>query len=368
MQSIRETGLDVRVDTTDHDLVEAATLADIVEGLRSRALNRSTAVSRDFPAPIEEIVPSGFTVIRTDRRSHFAFVYATAEGAALAIRVTGRTTATVYTDTDERLLDVTNSVAALLAAHEPPESDELDVKVWAEGFKGDFDSLHIPKEPWESNRRNYARATARDLDSLMELSAPPTGGKLLLWYGAPGTGKSHAVTSLASAWAPWCETHLVTDAEQFFTDPTYLRSIVESGPIRNVPHFLQAYADQDTSKPPKAKLIVCEDADEYLRVDARERSGPALGRLLNLTDGLYGRDRDCYVLLTTNDDIARLHPAVVRPGRCLSQVEFAPLPAAEARAWAGDSSVTHDMTIAELFARQGGNRVETTTDRIGAYL
>ncbi|MDQ4113826.1 MAG: ATP-binding protein [Actinomycetota bacterium] len=368
MQSIRETGLDVRVDTADHDLVEAATLADIVEGLRSRALNRSTAVSRDFAAPLEEIVPSGFTVVRTDRRSRFAFAYATAAGAALAIRVTERTSVAIYADTDQRLLDVTNDVAALLAVHEPPESDELDIKVWAEGFKGEYDSLHIPKEPWEMNRRNYATSTARGIDPLMELSEAPSGGKLLLWYGSPGTGKSHAVTSLASAWAPWCETHLVTDAEQFFTDPTYLRSIVESGPHRNVPHFLHSYADEATDKPPKAKLIVCEDADEYLRVDARERSGPALGRLLNLTDGLYGRDRDCYVLLTTNDDIARLHPAVIRPGRCLSQVEFPALSAAEARAWSGDPTVTRDMTIAELFARGGGRRVETTTERIGAYL
>ena len=46
------------------------------------------------------------------------------------------------------------------------------------------------------------------------------------------------------------------------------------------------------------------------------------------------------VALATNEDLARLHPAVVRPGRCLARVEIGPLPPAQAVAWlaAGDSA------------------------------
>jgi hypothetical protein len=41
------------------------------------------------------------------------------------------------------------------------------------------------------------------------------------------------------------------------------------------------------------------------------------------------------VAITTNEDLARLHPAAVRPGRCLAQIEVGRLPRAEAIAWLG---------------------------------
>jgi hypothetical protein len=39
------------------------------------------------------------------------------------------------------------------------------------------------------------------------------------------------------------------------------------------------------------------------------------------------------VAITTNEDLAALHPAVVRPGRSLGQVEVGRLSPAEATAW-----------------------------------
>jgi hypothetical protein len=44
--------------------------------------------------------------------------------------------------------------------------------------------------------------------------------------------------------------------------------------------------------------------------------------------------RACYesliVLVTTNDDLRQLHPAVSRPGRCLAKIEFVPFTPKEA--------------------------------------
>ncbi len=36
------------------------------------------------------------------------------------------------------------------------------------------------------------------------------------------------------------------------------------------------------------------------------------------------------VAITTNEDLRSLHPAAIRPGRCLAQVEVGPFPPAEA--------------------------------------
>ncbi len=105
-----------------------------------------------------------------------------------------------------------------------------------------------------------------------------------------------------------------------------------------------------------------EDCDELVRGDIRGSSGQALSRLLNLTDGLVGQGRDVLVALTTNDDLAQLHPAIVRPGRCLAQVEVGSLSYDEATAWLGTTQgVGPTMTLAELFAlRDGRAPVQTT--------
>src|SRR5262249_16657986 len=119
------------------------------------------------------------------------------------------------------------------------------------------------------------------------------------------------------------------------------------------------------------RLLVIEDCDELIRGDGRGVSGTALSRLLNLTDGLVGQGRDILVALTTNDDLSRLPPPVVRPGPCLAQIEVGPLPRAEAARWLGDTDrVSSSMTIAELFAVRDGGPARTPRDdpRSGLYL
>jgi hypothetical protein len=70
--------------------------------------------------------------------------------------------------------------------------------------------------------------------------------------------------------------------------------------------------------------------------------------------------------------VRRLHPAVVRPGRCLAQIEVGPLPRAEAAAWLGTSAgMGASATLAELFAlRDGSTPVETRppATETGLYL
>ena len=54
--------------------------------------------------------------------------------------------------------------------------------------------------------------------------------------------------------------------------------------------------------------------------------------------------------VTTNEDLERLHPAVVRPGRCLARIEVGPLTRREAVAWLGtEEGVGREgATLAEL--------------------
>ncbi len=177
-----------------------------------------------------------------------------------------------------------------------------------------------------------------DLEQLatMETAA---GGKLILLHGPPGTGKTRLLLSLMSEWRDWCSASVVTDTDRFFGDPTYLNSLV-----------FNAEGARDWM------MLILEDADEFIAVSARDNKGQAISRLLNLADGIVGQGLNLLIVMTTNVDVNELNPAIVRPGRCLANVNVGPFPHAEANAWMVDHDASHTFdaetdppTLAQMY-------------------
>jgi hypothetical protein len=83
---------------------------------------------------------------------------------------------------------------------------------------------------------------------------------------------------------------------------------------------------------------------------------------------MLGQGRKVLVAITTNEDLHQLHPAVVRPGRCLAHIEIGPLAAAEAGTLLG-RPVAGPVTLAELYAMRSGQALARPADRgTGLYL
>ncbi|MGH3015892.1 MAG: DUF5925 domain-containing protein, partial [Gaiellaceae bacterium] len=105
---------------------------------------------------------------------------------------------------------------------------------------------------------------------------------------------------------------------------------------------------------PSWRLLILEDTGELLSADARIQAGQGLSRFLNVVDGLIGQGLRILVLVTTNEEIGRLHPAVARPGRCAAKILFTPIPPEQANAWLAerdhDATVSTPLTLAALYA------------------
>jgi hypothetical protein len=245
----------------------------------------------------------------------------------------------------------------------------------------------VTVEPWADIRRNYTARTAEAGDQLMALAPDSLGGRLLLLHGPPGTGKTTMLRALSIAWRRWCRVDCVLDPERLFNDPAYLlavglakdRSSTDESADDDRANDDSANddsADDDSAAViggPWWRLLVLEDCDELIRPGAKSVSGQALARLLNVTDGLLGHGRRLLVAITTNEPLARLHPAVTRPGRCLAQIEVGRFTRAEALHWLGrdPGGIGEGASLAELYATENDSGAITsasTAASVGLYL
>jgi ATPase family associated with various cellular activities (AAA) len=108
----------------------------------------------------------------------------------------------------------------------------------------------------------------------------------------------------------------------------------------------------------KWSLIILEDAGEFIAIDSRHQYGQVLAKLLNLSDGLLGQGQKLLFLITTNEEVQNLYPAIVRYGRCLTNLEFPEFSESEVREWLESHGTIalaspKKLTLSDLFAAVG---------------
>lgn len=184
---------------------------------------------------------------------------------------------------------------------------------------------------------NYPTQVANNINKLINIEKPWKHGKLIIWNGKPGTGKTYAIRSLMREWKQKMKACVVTDPEIFLDRPQYYYQMIESfGNSR--------------------MLFILEDNADLVIKESR-KNNYGLARLLNLTDGIIGQGRDDIFFITFNEEIGSIDEAFLRPGRRLQHLEFEYFGKDEAAKWLkahGNETIpSSDMSLAEMYALIG---------------
>lgn len=304
----------------------------------------------------------------SEKINDYWFCLAEYDYYAININYYGRT---IYVEVIAKNLDsaeqICEKVITFIPLPEPPKPNHVDFDFFMLGQDGRTNKIHrsLLAPEWSDIAKNYQKDTRTQLNNLVNLNPENIGdgGKLILLHGEPGLGKSYAIRALMRSMMEWSYPSYLMDPEKFFAIPPYMFDIILS----------ESTYGQD---PEKWRLIIAEDSDEFIRADAKDRSGQGLSRLLNLADGILGQGMKVIFLLTTNEPLTNLHPAVIRPGRCIANIEFKPFNLTEATEWLkgewpNNLKPKNNYSLAELFdakKNQQQIRVEKEFVTTGQYL
>jgi ATPase family associated with various cellular activities (AAA) len=278
----------------------------------------------------------------------------------------------------------------LLPAPEPVARHDVPVTFWTYTPNGPMPSMRAIAVPeWSEISANYAAETRDELERIMSGFRPSHGGQLILWHGDAGTGKTFALRALAWEWREWCQIHYIVDPDTFFgqradylmtvlTQPNEMAARLQmmrsyhgfgGAVFTQMAHAVDDDEDENSDGSKHWRLLVLEDTGELLTPDAKSIIGQGLSRFLNVVDGLIGQGLRVLVLVTTNEELRRLHPAVARPGRCAANIEFEPLGADEAGAWLRSHGVEGEAggrrILASLYAELEGLDRENPNRGVG---
>ena len=156
---------------------------------------------------------------------------------------------------------------------------------------------------------------------------------VLVLYGPPGTGKTSFLRHLLLSQSI---NAMVTYDDRVLKDDAF---------------FVNYLTDDEHN------ALIVEDADLFL-APREDGDNDMMSKFLNVSDGLIKITNKKMIFTTNINQVTKIDPALLRPGRCFGAVEFRELTSAEAACAAGvaglvdqDWSTQDNWSLAQIFTQ-----------------
>ena len=198
---------------------------------------------------------------------------------------------------------------------------------------GIFYSTHsFDKVELSSIEQNYSENVIIKTRKLLNQLELKQNGVIIL-HGMQGTGKTFLLRSI-------------------ITEIKKRRAIICSPPMS----FLNdAGKIDEVVSNFRESLLVFEDIGDLLTMDSSSVYVDARANILNISEGLMSLIANCIILVTFNTNIEKIDPAIIRPGRCLANIEINPLSYEHSKKLVGDIILPkREYTLAEIYQIKNG--------------
>lgn len=168
--------------------------------------------------------------------------------------------------------------------------------------KGQLGCSSISNKKFELEEGNYNSETIEDFKYIRdEYNKEKPFGRISIFTGPAGTGKTHLVKSLATCIENCNTIFIPIGLAPYLDKPSFM-------------DFLLTFKEE--TGPDRGFLFIIEDADQIL-IDRAEGNYSLLSAFLNFTDGIIGDCLNVRFLATTNSDFLKIDAAFKRSGRLL---------------------------------------------------
>lgn len=192
--------------------------------------------------------------------------------------------------------------------------------------------LTIPSRYPFSRDTCYNDDFAATDEQIRKFLATPNQSGLVILHGLHGTGKSSYLKELVKS-----------------TKNKYVFVPMDVASKLTSPEFIDFVHEEL-----RGSVIILEDCEQLLfsRASSKDGYNTGLAALLNMTDGIMGDTMNLKFICTFNNDLCKIDPALLRPGRLKARYEFPKLDATKTTALMNSLGHTGNfeaMTLAEIF-------------------
>ena len=214
-----------------------------------------------------------------------------------------------HKDVDTHLIhNLHNSIKVIVGEH---VSNEIEIRVFAHSERnGGYASRPIYVD--KNNFKHIKQELYPDiyLDKLCQ-EFVQSKEPILVLVGPPGTGKTSIIKYLLN--------------NQKFSEVIYVKDIK----VLSSPQFWADMSDVTNNS-----LMILDDLDQELTPRNKNKedrvSSNIMSQLLSFSDGVFSTAKN-KIVITTNCEVSKIDPALIRSGRCFDFIQLNPLTSNEAK-------------------------------------